>query len=147
MRFKKIYSIVMENFINGYGLIAENVRGLEERKEEGSFKDINSFIKSKNKVNRGVESIVIKNIIIDDNINTLLKWKEIIDNVFIEFKKEDKEKGEILNYKLFTNFSEETISELCDVGVKKVNKTIRDFVTEVILIAIDEKLINIKKVC
>lgn len=147
MRFKKIYSIVMENFINGYGLIAENVRGLEERKEEGSFKDINSFIKSKNKVNRGVENIVIKNIIIDDNINTLLKWKEIIDNVFAEFKKEDKEKGEILNYKLFTNFSEETISELCDIGVKKVNKTIRDFVTEVILIAIDEKLINIKKVC
>lgn len=147
MRFKKIYSIVMENFINGYGLIEKNVRGLEERKESNNYKDINSFIRSNNKINKSVESLVIKNIIIDDNINTLLKWKTIIDCVFEEFKKEDKEKGEIIDYKLFTNFSEDTISELCDVGVKKVNKTIRDFVTEVIVLAIDEKLINVKKVC
>ena len=88
MRYKKLYSIVIENFINGYGLITESVKGLEEKKEEGVSRDINFYLRSKNKVNRSVENIVIKNILIDDNIYTLLKWKDIIDMVFEEFKKE-----------------------------------------------------------
>lgn len=146
MRYKKLYSIVMENFINGYGLITESVKGLEEKKEEGVSRDINFYLRSKNKVNRSVENIVIKNILIDDNIYTLLKWKDIIDMVFEEFKKEETVKSDIINYKLHTNFSEDTISELCNVSDKKVNKTVRDFVTEIILIAIDEKLINLKQV-
>ena len=146
MRYKKLYSIVLENFINGYGLITESVKGLEEKKEEGVSRDINFYLRSKNKVNRSVENIVIKNILIDDNIYTLLKWKDIIDMVFEEFKKEEDVKADIINYKLHTNFSEDTISELCNVSDKKVNKTIRDFVTEIILIAIDEKLINLKQV-
>ena len=146
MRYKKLYSIVIENFINGYGLITESVKGLEEKKEEGVSRDINFYLRSKNKVNRSVENIVIKNILIDDNIYTLLKWKDIIDMVFEEFKKEEDVKADIINYKLHTNFSEDTISELCNVSDKKVNKTIRDFVTEIILIAIDEKLINLKQV-
>lgn len=146
MRYKKVYGIVMENFINGYGLITKSVKELEEKKEEGVSRDINFYLRSKNKVSRSVENIVLKNIIIDDNIYTLLKWKDIIDMVFEEFKKEEEVKADILEYKLHTNFSEDTISELCNVSDKKVNKTIRDFVTEIILIAIDEKLINIKQV-
>lgn len=145
MRFRKIYNFVMEYFIKGYGLINENIKKLEEQKEEGKSGDINSYIRSINKINRSVENEVIKNITIEDNINTLLKWKNIIDSVVEEISK-DKKRGEIINYRLHTTFSEEVISELCNVGRRMVNTTIKDFINEVVLIAVDERLIELKNI-
>lgn len=147
MRYKKMQKYIKKKYIDSYRLIEKDIKDLEECKGKTVAGDINSFLKSKNKVSRVVENTAISNIIIDEKIDILLKWKSIIDTVIEEFKMEDEEViGKILDYKFFTSFPETTIAELCYVDVKKVSKTIKDFITEVMLIALDQRLVTLKMI-
>ena len=66
---------------------------------------------SKNKISRATEGQVIKNISIDSKINEYKKWKELIDNVLQDFRKCDKTKLKIVEYKFFGNIPEDIIAD------------------------------------
>ena len=60
---------------------------LEKDTTEGG--DINSSIRSKNKISKKVESQVIKSMSIDNKINEYKKWQKLIDDFLQELRKYD----------------------------------------------------------
>lgn len=75
MRVKKILNYVKSK-VSEYPRIDSIVECLELKKDIPNNVDVNSFIRSKNKVNRTVESQAIKNINIDKKIEEYKKWKK-----------------------------------------------------------------------
>ena len=73
MKVKEILNYVKAK-ISEYPKIDTIVEGLELRKETEKSKDINSFIRSKNKVNKNTEEQVLRNINIDKKIDEYKKW-------------------------------------------------------------------------
>ena len=73
----------------------ENLKEKLEQEETG--KDVNSFIKSKNKISSTVENKVIRKIMLENKINELILWKGIVEEVINGYKKfqEHKYKVEI----------------------------------------------------
>ena len=107
---------------------------------EGS--DINSSIISKYKISRKVESQVIKNINIGVRINEYEQWKELIDNVLREFRKNDKIKLKIIEYKFLGNVSEDIIADELYVSKTTLRTYINDIYFEIGILAIFNNLIN-----
>ena len=112
---------------------------LEKDTTEGG--DINSSIRSKNKINRAVESQVIKNINIDSKIKEYKNWKELIDNVLQELRKCDKTKLKVIEYKFFGNIPEDIIADELYVSKTTVRTYINDIYFEIGILATLEGLI------
>ena len=100
---KKVKKIVRKKLYE-YPIYDRLINELELEKDTTEGRDINSSIKSKNKINRGVETQVIKNISIDNKIKEYKQWKELIDNVLQEFRKCDKTKLKVIEYKFLVIF-------------------------------------------
>ena len=113
---------------------------LEKNTTEGI--DINSSIRSKNKINRGIESQVIKNISLDNKIKEYKQWKELIDNVLQEFRKCDKTKLKVIEYKFFCNIPEDIIADELYVSKTTVRTYINDIYFEIGILASLNNLIN-----
>lgn len=117
-----------------------NELNLEKDTTEGS--DINSSIRSKYKISRKVESQAIKNINIDVRINEYEQWKKLIDNVLQEFRKNDKIKLKIIEYKFFGNVPEDIIADELYVSKTTVRTYINDIYFEIGILATFNNLIN-----
>lgn len=117
-----------------------NELNLEKDMTEGS--DINSSIRSKYKISRKVESQAIKNINIDVRINEYEQWKELIDNVLQEFRKNDKIRLKIIEYKFFGNVPEDIIADELYVSKTTVRTYINDIYFEIGILATFNNLIN-----
>ena len=113
---------------------------LEKNTTEGI--DINSSIRSKNKINRGIESQVIKKISLDNKIKEYKQWKELIDNVLQEFRKCDKTKLKVIEYKFFCNIPEDIIADELYVSKTTVRTYINDIYFEIGILASLNNLIN-----
>lgn len=113
---------------------------LEKNTTEGI--DINSSIRSKNKINRGIESQVIKKISLDNKIKEYKQWKELIDNVLQEFRKYDKTKLKVIEYKFFCNIPEDIIADELYVSKTTVRTYINDIYFEIGILASLNNLIN-----
>lgn len=113
---------------------------LEKNTTEGI--DINSSIRSKNKINRGIESQVIKNISLDNKIKEYKQWKELIDNVLQEFRKCDKTKLKVIEYKFFCNIPEDIIADELYVSKTTVRTYINEIYFEIGILASLNNLIN-----
>ena len=85
---KKVKKIIRKKLYE-YPIYDRLINELELEKDTVSGGDINSSIRSKNKISRATEGQVIKNISIDSKINEYKKWKELIDNVLQDFRKCD----------------------------------------------------------
>lgn len=142
MRIYKIRAIVREK-VSEYPRIDRIIEGLERQKETSGGKDINSFIRSKNKVNRGVEGQAIKNITIDELIEEYRHWQILIKNLLLELSIEDETKAGIVESK-FTGGSFEKIGFESFVSRETARKYYNDFVLEVMIVAIKENLIKIE---
>ena len=103
--------------------------------------ELNSSIRSKNKINRAVESQVIKNINIDSKIKEYKNWKELIDNVLQELRKCDKTKLKVIEYKFFGNIPEDIIADELYVSKTTVRTYINDIYFEIGILATLEGLI------
>lgn len=125
-----------------YPLYDRLIIELEQNKETATSKDINSFIQSKNKISNSVESKVIKNIACDQKINEYKKWQKLIDNILQEFRKNDKIKLKIVEYKFFGNIPEDIIAEELYVSKSTVRSYLKDIYFEVGIMATLEGLIN-----
>lgn len=92
---KKVKKIIRKKLYE-YPIYDRLINELELEKDTVSGGDINSSIRSKNKISRATEGQVIKNISIDSKINEYKKWKELIDTVLQDFRKCDKTKLKIV---------------------------------------------------
>ena len=135
---KKVKKIIRKKLYE-YPIYDRLINELELEKDTTEGRDINSSIRSKNKINRGIESQVIKNISIDNKIK---QWKELIDNVLQEFRKCDKTKLNVIEYKFFGNIPEDIIADELYVSKTTVRTYINDIYFEIGILASLNNLIS-----
>lgn len=138
---KKIKKIIRKKLYE-YPIYDRLINELELEKDSLEGMDINSSIRSKNKVNRKIENQIIKNISIENKINEYKRWKEIIDNVLQELRKSDKTKLKVIEYKFLGNVPEDIIAEELYISRTTVRTYIHDIYFEIGIIAIFENLIS-----
>ena len=144
MKINKVKSIV-RRMTRSYGNYEEIIDGLKTKKESGTKRDINSFIKSKNSISCGTEIQAIKNLTIDKKIEELQEWKKLIDYVFEESESENTFKGQALRYKFKDNISGDVIAEILSLPPNTLKNWSNEFILEVAILAIDRKMIKIDK--
>ena len=141
MRVKKILSYVKLK-VKEYPKIDSIIEGLELSKETQSNRDINSFIKSKNKINRTTEIQAVKNISIDKKIEEYRKSQKLIQDEHKELKIKDNDVYKIVFFK-FTGYSFDKIKDELYLGERTVINLYNDFIIEITLLAIKNGLIHI----
>ena len=142
---KKVKKIIKKKLYE-YPIYDRLINELELEKDTVSGGDINSSIRSKNKISRATEGQVIKNISIDSKINEYKKWKELIDNVLQDFRKCDKTKLKIVEYKFFGNIPEDIIADELYVSKSTVRSYLKDIYFEIGILATLNNLIS-KNIC
>lgn len=138
---KKIKKIIRKKLYE-YPIYDRLINELELERDTIEGMDINSSIRSKNKVSRNLENQIIKNISIENKINEYKSWKELIDNVMQELRKSDKTKLKVIEYKFFGNVPEDIIAEELYISRTTVRTYIHDIYFEIGIIAIFENLIS-----
>lgn len=141
MRVKKILNYVKSK-VSEYPRIDSIVECLELKKDIPNNVDVNSFIRSKNKVNRGIETQAIKNINIDKKIEEYKKWQSLIKNELDLIKNTDLETYKIVNSK-FSGATFENIENELFIGDRTVKRLYNDFIIEISFLAIKNGLIHI----
>lgn len=142
---KKVKKIIRKKLYE-YPIYDRLINELELEKDTTEGRDINSSIRSKNKISRATERQVIKNISIDSKINEYKKWKELIDNVLQDFRKCDKTKLKIIEYKFFGNIPEDIIANELYVSKSTVRSYLKDIYFEIGILATLNNLIS-KNIC
>ena len=142
---KKVKKIIRKKLYE-YPIYDRLINELELEKDTVSGGDINSSIRSKNKISRATEGQVIKNISIESKINEYKKWKELIDNVLQDFRKCDKTKLKIVEYKFFGNIPEDIIADELYVSKSTVRSYLKDIYFEIGILATLNNLIS-KNIC
>ena len=142
---KKVKKIIRKKLYE-YPIYDRLINELELEKDTVSGGDINSSIRSKNKISRATEGQVIKNISIDSKINEYKKWKALIDNVLQDFRKCDKTKLKIVEYKFFGNIPEDIIADELYVSKSTVRSYLKDIYFEIGILATLNNLIS-KNIC
>ena len=142
---KKVKKIIRKKLYE-YPIYDRLINELELEKDTVTGGDINSSIRSKNKISRATEGQVIKNISIDSKINEYKKWKELIDNVLQDFRKCDKTKLKIVEYKFFGNIPEDIIADELYVSKSTVRSYLKDIYFEIGILATLNNLIS-KNIC
>ena len=142
---KKVKKIIRKKLYE-YPIYDRLINELELEKYTVSGGDINSSIRSKSKISRATEGQVIKNISIDSKINEYKKWKELIDNVLQDFRKCDKTKLKIVEYKFFGNIPEDIIADELYVSKSTVRSYLKDIYFEIGILATLNNLIS-KNIC
>ena len=142
---KKVKKIIRKKLYE-YPIYDRLINELELEKDTVSGGDINSSIRSKNKISRATEGQVIKNISIDSKINECKKWKELIDTVLQDFIKCDKTKLKIVEYKFFGNIPEDIIADELYVSKSTVRSYLKDIYFEIGILATLNNLIS-KNIC
>lgn len=138
---KKVKKIIRKKLYE-YPIYDRLINELELEKDTTEGRDINSSIRSKNKISRATERQVIKNISIDSKINEYKKWKELIDNVLQDFRKCDKTKLKIVEYKFFGNIPEDIIADELYVSKSTVRSYLKDIYFEIGILATLNDLIS-----
>lgn len=95
---------IVEEHLYGYCLVDIEIRNMKE-KYSMSDKDINSWIKSKGKINRGVEIMALKNIEIEEKIKNKIQWKLLIDKILKYYEENEQEKYWYIKYRYFQKCS------------------------------------------
>ena len=142
---KKVKKIIRKKLYE-YPIYDRLINELELEKDTTEGRDINSSIRSKNKINRKVESQVIKNISIDSKIKEYKEWKELIDNILQELRKCDKTKLKVVEYKFFGNIPEDIIADELYVSKSTVRSYLKDIYFEIGILATLNNLIS-KNIC
>lgn len=137
---KKVKKIIRKKLYE-YPIYERIINELEFEKDTTEGGNINSSIRSKNKINRKVETQVIKNMSIDNKIKEYQEWKKLIDNILQELRKYDKTKLKVVEYKFFGNIPEDVIADELYVSKTTVRTYINDIYFEVGILATLEGLI------
>jgi len=100
--YKIIHTV--EEHLYSYCLVDMEIREIKQ-KYNASDKDINSWIKSKGKINRGVEIMALKNIEMEEIIKNKIEWKLLIDKILKHYEENEQEKYWYIKYRYFEKCS------------------------------------------
>lgn len=140
---KKIVNMV-EHYLKLYPYMEQEIRELQEDIEKPSnSKDVNSFIQSKNKVNRMVENQAINNVQISEKISKCRKWQEIIEEVIEKYKVSQVDRYLYMKLKYFKKYSINAIETELTYGKTMQDRLRQDVVDYLALFAVKEKLIKL----
>lgn len=95
---------IVEEHLYSYCLVDMEIRDIKQ-KYSASDKDINSWIKSKGKINRGVEIMALKNIEMEEKIRNKIQWKLLIDKILQHYEENEQEKYWYIKYRYFEKCS------------------------------------------
>lgn len=123
--------------------IAELKKQLEFKEDT---KDINSTIKSKNKISNVVESEVIRRIMIENRINEKILWKSIIDDVIKGYEKIHKGKHDYIIEKFMNHKRDSDIENELFMASNSQYRYKIEIVCHIIMIALSKDLISISDI-
>ena len=93
------YIKYVKEIISEYPRIDTIIQSLEMKKDISNNRDVNSFIRSKNKINRTTEIQAINSVNIDEQIESYRKWQELVNNELEEIKTTDNDVYKVVKSK------------------------------------------------
>lgn len=143
---KKIIKISCEK-LQDFFVIDQQIENLKSQLEfEENSKDVNSFIKSKNKRNNTVENAVIKRIMIENKINEKFMWKEIISNILEGYKKYYKPKYDYIIEKFMNHKTDLDIAQELFMANNTQYRYKQEIAYHIAIIAVSKNLILISEI-
>lgn len=136
---------IVEEHLYSYCLVDMEIRDIKQ-KYSVSDKDINSWIKSKGKINRGVEIMALKNIEMEEKIRNKIRWKLLIDKILKYYEKNEQEKYMYIKYKYFQKCSTIKIEMKMAVCRATQARLKSEIIYYIALYAVKEKLLKMDKV-
>lgn len=134
---------IVEEHLYGYCLVDMEIRDIKE-KYSVSDKDINSWIKSKGKINRGVENMALKNIEMEEKIKNKIQWKLLIDKILKYYEKNEQEKYWYIKYRYFQKCSTTKIEMKMAICRATQARLKSEIVYYIALYAVKEDLIKME---
>lgn len=136
---------IVEEHLYSYCLVDMEIRDIKQ-KYSVSDKDINSWIKSKGKINRGVEIMALKNIEMEEKIKNKIRWKLLIDKILKYYEENEQEKYMYIKYKYFQKCSTTKIEMKMAVCRATQARLKSEIIYYIALYAVKEKLLKMDKV-
>lgn len=121
---------IIKTQLNEYPRYDKIIEDLENDKEGNISRDINSYIRSQNRVNKPTESIAIHEITNDNLISQYKEWKKIIDEVMEDFYKNDPIKADIVEYKFFRGYREDRILDIVFISKTSLENQLKNIYFE-----------------
>ena len=143
---KKISKISCEK-LQDFFVIDKQIENLENQlKFEDNNKDVNSFIKSKNKRGNPVENSVIKRIMIENKINEKIIWKELIGDIIDGYKNTYKPKYDYIIEKFMNHKTDQDIAQELFMANNTQYRYKQEIAYHIGLVAVSKNLIIISEV-
>ena len=136
---------IVEEHLYSYCLIDMEIRDIKQ-KYSVSDKDINSWIKSKGKVNKNVEIMALKNIEMEEKIKNKIHWKILIDKILKYYESSEQEKYLYIKYKYFEKCSTSKIEMKMAICRATQARLKSEIVYYIALYAVKEKLLKMDAV-
>lgn len=136
---------IVEEHLYGYCLVDMEIRDIKQ-KYSISDKDINSWIKSKGKINRGVEIMALKNIEMEEKIKYKIQWKLLIDRILKYYEENEQEKYWYIKYRYFQKCSTTKIEMKMAICRATQARLKSEIVYYIALYAVKENLIKMETV-
>ncbi len=134
---------IVEEHLYSYCLVDIEIRDIKE-KYSISDKDINSWIKSKGKINRGVESMALKEIEMNEKIRNKIQWKQLIDRILKYYKENEQEKYWYIKHRYFERCSTTKIEMKMAICRATQARLKSEIVYYIALYAVKEDLIKME---
>ena len=136
---------IVEEHLYGYCLVDMEIRDIKQ-KYSISDKDINSWIKSKGKINRSVEIMALKNIEMEEKIKYKIQWKLLIDRILKYYEENEQEKYWYIKYRYFQKCSTTKIEMKMAICRATQARLKSEIVYYIALYAVKENLIKMETV-
>ena len=134
---------IVEEHLYGYCLVDMEIRDIKQ-KYSISDRDINSWIKSKGKINRGVEIMALKNIEMEEKIRNKIQWKLLIDKILKYYEENEQEKYWYIKYRYFQKCSTTKIEMKMAICRATQARLKSEIVYYIALYAVKEDLIKME---
>ena len=133
--------------LRDYFTFDKQIESLQEKLEKEEIgKDVNSFIKSKNKVSNAVENQVIRKIMLENKINELILCKGIIEDVINGYKKFQEHKYKYIIEKFMYCKTDDEVSKSLYMSTATQYKYKVEIAYQISIIALSKNLITIDEI-
>lgn len=143
LNMKKLYKLCSYK-MRDYFVFDNQIKNLKEQLEfEENHQDVNSFIKSKNRISNKVENEVIKKIMIQNKINQIMIWKDLISNIIEGYKETYKPKYDYIIEKFMNHKKDKEIEDELLMSTTTQYRYKTEIVYQVAILALSKNLITI----
>lgn len=139
----KLFSKIEER-IKEYFDIEEELIEIKDKFNSGNKRDVNTFIKSKGNISKGVENEAIHNILIEQELSELLEWAEFLEKIIAYYEQFEFEKYQYMKHRYENHYNEVKIERKMSLSHATQYRIRKSIFREILLCAVENNLINIK---